>query len=211
MFFWKFTKAVWKRTLHNVCGVSLKVIKKLQNNFKLQWNYCPETNSTTTAAMNIKQHLFMSSFWSWQVQAFMVPPGPSLPWLGQTGRSSIAPPPHTHTLPSDYLKEGTAALHHPRRGASAGLSSSQWIRISAMSPLDPSEHTSVTNIAQLTSCHRPRPANPHCSPPGCCVWTNHKGQGPVPCDPLFPFEVHTPNLGDNLLWVWNANYKQQGV
>lgn len=64
------------------------------------------------------------------------------------------------------------------------------------------------NIAQLTSEHRPRLAAP---PPGCCMWTNHKGQGPVPCDPLIPFEVHTPNLGDNLLCVWNANYEQQRV
>lgn len=36
----------------------------------------------------------MSGFQPWQVQAFMVSPGQSVPWLGQTGRSRIpAPPP----------------------------------------------------------------------------------------------------------------------
>lgn len=75
----------------------------------------------------------------------------------------------------------------------------QWAHIGTKySPIN----VTSTGHAQLTLA---------APPPGCCVWTNHKGQGPVPRDPLFPFEVYSPNLGDNLLWVGNANYKQQGV
>lgn len=50
----------------------------------------------------------MSGFQPWQVQAFMGPPGPSVPWLGQTeipaGSLNLQP-----ALPHPQLKEGTAA------------------------------------------------------------------------------------------------------
>lgn len=152
--------------------------KKVLSYFKLHMSYWGKTYCTP-AAMNKQQHLPTSDFQPWQVEAFMVPPGPSAPWPGQTGQSRTpcwsphppAPPPLPYSAPSTthWRKEQLLCLG-PMEGASPGLSSSQCIRISAMSPLDTSEHTSAPNIAQLTSRHRPRPANPlYCPSRVLCV------------------------------------------
>lgn len=140
-------------------------------------SYCGETYCTP-AAMNKQQHLPTSDFQPWQVEAFMVPPGPSAPWPGQTGQSRTPAgpltlqqphPPYSTPSMTHWRKEQLLCLG-PMEGASVGLSSSQCIRISAMSPLDTSEHTSAPNIAQLTSPHRPRPANPlYCPSRVLCV------------------------------------------
>lgn len=140
----------------------------------------------------------------------MTPPGSSTPWQGHKGWSRISLALPSQTTPYPHPSLWWAAEGRNSCCASAGAKSSQCIRISTMSPLDLCEHTSAPNIAQLTSRHRPRPENPHCSPSRVlCVWINRKGQGPICFDPLFPFEVHSPNLSDNLPWVWNANYKQE--
>lgn len=153
-------------TAYFICCI-LESHKKLLHDFKLQLNYCLETYSTTPAATNIKQHLLMSGSQPWQVLAFMVPPGPSVPWLGQTGRRGIPagglPTSNPPTLPtlSDRLKEGTAALRQPLRGASAGPSSLSVHKDFSYVSIRPQW---APNIAQLTSWHKPRPANPCCSP-----------------------------------------------
>lgn len=158
--------------------------KTFQNNFSRQLNYWLETHPSTPAAKNIKQHLLLSGSQPWQVHAFMVPPGLSVPWLGQTGRARIPP----HTPSSHRLKEGTAARRQPRWAR--GPSSSQCVRISAMSPLEPSEHTSAPNIAQLTSRPQATPSEP--SPPL---------QGSV-CEPIIKVRVLlTVTLSFLLKWT----------
>lgn len=97
--------------------------------------------------VNIKQqHLFMSGAQPWQVEPFVVPPGPSLHWLGQTGSLlsfsvpfAPQPPQNGHPAPGLSWRKGQLLCYSPW-GVSAGLSSSQCARISAMSPSDPSEH-----------------------------------------------------------------------
>lgn len=68
------------------------------------------------------------------------------------------------------------------------------------------KYSPINVTPQATPCSPSLPL-----PPSRCMWSIQKGQGPVPCDPLCLFEVHSLNLGDNLPWVWNCNYKQQWV
>lgn len=71
-----------------------------------------------------------------------------------------------------------------------------------MSPLDPSEHTSAPKIASINVTLQATPSRPSLLPLQgvvCTLYIDRKGQGSVRHEPLFPFEVNTPNLSVNLL------------
>lgn len=131
-------------------SVPLNATRRYFVTLNFNWTAVLELTWQHLLPVNIKQkHLFMSSAQPRQVGPFLVPPGPSLHWLGQTGWSRIPAgflnplrpltPQSGHPTPGLSWRKGQLLCVSPW-GVSAGLSSSHCARISAMSPSDPSEH-----------------------------------------------------------------------
>lgn len=163
---------------------------------KLSQNKCQETPRHLLPWIQCTTCL---CFQTWQVRAFMVPPSPGLPWLVRLGWTGF--PTGVLPLPTSFEGSDSCSIIALERGEHRGKRLSAHKDFSYVSI----RLYWVPNIAQLTSQRTPRPSCP-CPPPwGCFKWTNHKGEGPVLCNPLFSFEVHCQNLGDNLPWGRNAN------